>query len=810
MLSGKEFFQMRMAWLGLKRYPGLILSVVSTLGVTLGALLCVLTLGYLLLLQPLPYPEQDSLYKIEHQFVNNKNTGDMRYFTYPGAVSVYQQPTLFDSKALLSYGENILASIASEPRVNTTFVTPEWFSLTAMSMYLGRGFSVEEGLEHYQPVAVISYHLWQQQFAGRQDILGQSVEINDIQFKIIGVNNQDYVEPQLYQKGRDTDIWLPFDYNGYDNFKQRWGNFIRSLVLVGKLKPGVTYQQAGQQLTAQLNPMWQSQVAGISVFNGWSIDLHLQSLQQVLLGNSKRNVYLLLAAVMGLVLIACGNIINLFMSFSASQQHNLVIQTALGANKKHLFGYFLGQSILIMLMVMALALLVSWLGFMVMQTYFAGLLPRVSELHLSWMTLCCTLILLCLFSYLFAWASYRSIRINALATQLHGGGKGVASQVSPRTRKALIISQISLTSVLIFANLTLLYTAVAQINRPDDLHIQNVEALSISAVHQTDVEMQQDNQDVAQIRQQLLALPQVEQVSQSHSPLKKFSVWSINKVGDTQIFTPHSALIDENYLPMFAQQLVAGRNFTRKDVQQQALAVIINQTLARQLLPDGDVLGTQITFGGPRTMRIIGVVKGMQMPGEEHIPPRIYAPSYANFNQLMLRLKPGQFLSQEQLSQAIKQASSRYALFEFTPLSAQRKSLLLGTYTTAITTAVVIVLGLILAAIGLYGVLSSSTASRRFEIGTRMALGAKNKAIVSLIIRENSAAIISGLLLAGAVIVSLLLMFYPQLEPYMGMHLWGLYSLNILLMLSLAMFACYWPLRRFLQQAIVLSLKNSE
>ena len=122
-------YPLKQAWAGLSRKPGFIATVVTTMGTTLGALLCVLTLGYFLLIEPLPYPEQQHLYKVEHKLFDKNGAAQGAAFTYPGLMHLYQQQDVFEPSALVHYGEDVLTSAASQPTMHTAYVTPEWFSM---------------------------------------------------------------------------------------------------------------------------------------------------------------------------------------------------------------------------------------------------------------------------------------------------------------------------------------------------------------------------------------------------------------------------------------------------------------------------------------------------------------------------------------------------------------------------------------------------------------------------------------------------------------------------------------------------------
>jgi len=337
-------YQQKQAWMSLKKKVGFVTTVVTTMGTTLGALLCVLTLGYLLIVEPLPYPDQDKLYKVIHAIGDKTGETNAQSFTYPGLIHLYKNQDVFDKTALIQYGEDVLTSLPSQPTLSTGYVTPEWFALLDAKMQMGRAFEETEALDTFNPVAVISYKTWQDEFASATDMLDKKVSFSGVSFRVIGVLGENFVEPQIRQTGRDVGMWFPWDYNLDVRMKERWGNISGALTFVGKLKDTLSTAQAEQILTPLVNDTWVENVVSIPFFSGWSINMKLESLQTAIVGDSQNTVYKLLAGVFGLVLIAFANIANLFMSRTAEQQRQLAIYAALGAkNPIYFVVYWLSQ-----------------------------------------------------------------------------------------------------------------------------------------------------------------------------------------------------------------------------------------------------------------------------------------------------------------------------------------------------------------------------------------------------------------------------------------------------------------------------------
>ncbi|NQY64395.1 MAG: ABC transporter permease [Alteromonadaceae bacterium] len=260
-------YRLTQAYLSLKQKPGFVLSVVSTMGLTLGALLCVVTLAYLLLLKPLPYPKEDKLYKVIHQEFNDENKFQGDYFNSPSLRHLYLKQTVFDQAAMIFYGEGVSTSLANQPKKTTTYVTPNWFNLLDSQFIYGRGFEKSEELDTYNPVAVITYNTWLNDFDQSPEILTKKITFSGTSFNIVGVLAKNFIEPDLYETGRETEVWLPWDYNTRNHLKERMYSF-PWFVFVGQLKNKHSVAQAQQTITTLVDEHWQEKSSGNDFVKG--------------------------------------------------------------------------------------------------------------------------------------------------------------------------------------------------------------------------------------------------------------------------------------------------------------------------------------------------------------------------------------------------------------------------------------------------------------------------------------------------------------------------------------------------------------
>jgi predicted permease len=804
-------YQQKQAWMSLKKKVGFVATVVTTMGTTLGALLCVLTLGYLLIVEPLPYPEQDKLYKVIHAISDKTGETNAQSFTYPGLIHLYKNQDVFEKTALIQYGQDVLTSLPNQPTLSTGYATPEWFELLGANMQMGRAFEATEALDTFNPVAVISYKTWQDEFASAADMLDKKVSFSGVSYRVIGVLGENFVEPQIRQTGRNVGMWFPWDYNLDVRFKERWGNISGALTLVGKLKDTLSAAQAEQIITPLVNDTWVENVASIPFFSGWSIQMKLESFQTAIVGDSQNTVYKLLAGVLGLVLIAFANIANLFMSRTAEQQRQLAIYAALGAKKSHLFRGLLAESGLLMFLSVLVALVIASLGFSLLQVNLASELPRINELGLNIVTVITSIILAFAFALLFAFLSSKMINYRALNSMLQASGKGTGVQVSKRFRQGLIVSQVAIATVLVFANITLFKEAVDTITQPSGYSVDNMQQMSLSVSAPEFPPEEEVAAVMVELKKKLLELPQVESISQSGSVLNGFGLWALTAVASGENFTPESTGASHNYFTMFGQELLEGDDFSEVDIKDRNRVMIVNEVFAKRLNPTGSALGFQLSSGADGDpFTIVGVVKGVKMPAQLDVPMRVYTPAGLSTTQMTLKLRDGQSVSREQVVTVINEVSSLYALFSLDSLASERKRRLFTQYTTATTTSALAIITLFLASVGLYGILSYGTQMRRFELGTRMAIGAKRKDLVSLIVKDNIWVIVLGVASSIAVMLGVYIGYKETLSVYMSVDLLPIFMSTILSIALLSLFACYWPLRRYINHPAIHSLRGSD
>lgn len=804
--------EIKQAWAGLKNKKGYVGSVVITMAASLGALLCILSLAYSTLIKPLPYPNQDRLFQVDNIFRDAAQDIKARAHTYPGLIHLYKTNDIFSSNVLTAYAEEVIVSQQSHPTVLVTYASPEWFSVFKPELKYGRTFSSSESVDSFNPVTIISHALWKEEFKSDPNILEKKLTINGISFTIIGVTDSTFIEPEIYKTGIKTSVWLPWDYNPIpENMRYDWENEQSSIIYIGELAKKYNINQANHLLTNQANDKWKSEVSGADFFEGWTTSVEVVPLKDVIIGDTKKMLMLLLIGIVGLVVIATANISNLFMSRTAEVLRDLAIKAALGARKHHLYKYMLSESGILMAISAFFAVLVAQLGFIVLRNNLSDSIPRTDELAIGGFTLMMSIVLGVLFTLFFSYVSANVLNYRTLIQELRSSGKGGGLQVSRAIRNFLIGCQISIAALLIFINLALFKSAVDSIKLPLGFQTSNLVSIQLSLAIHPHPPQDQQKAIIKEIKSKLSSLPQVELISHSDSPLERPFLWALTEESSNQRYNPDLTRIDENYFNIINQPFREGADFTSEDVIGMDRKIIINDIFAKNLKPQGDSpLGLRLSSGFDDPYVVIGVVKSAQFPGKSELTNRVYLASSGASQKFLLKLRNGQTINRQQLTETLQSITDIYSVYSIETLEDRKSKMLFPQFSIAFMSLMLAILSIFLAALGLYGVINYNTLMRKTEIGTRMAIGARRKDIVFLIVKNNLKPIGAGVFMCTSAILILLILFSDGLNSYLSIELLVTYFESIMSIAVLSLLACYLPLRNIINKPPIHLLKPSE
>jgi len=787
------FIRQTFTELGYKK--GFSATVILTMSLALTAFMLVSTLMYTVFYKSLPYPDADQLTIVEHQLINDSQEIDGNAFIYPNLAYLYENQSVLDNGTMAYFDADVVTSHPEQPMVEISYVTPEWFSLFPAEMLLGRAFEATEQLNSYNPVAILTYDSWRDNFASNTNIIGQSITFGGRSYKVVGVLSQYYQVPKLLGAWSNVGLYIPWDFNSVsERDRQSWGNDDSGLKFIGKFKENLTVTQSNQLITTLINGKWQQQVASENFFKGWSVRLSLHSLQDVVTGPAQESLRLLAVGVVGLVLISFINIANLFTAQQASQSQNMAIAAAVGATKRHIALQIFTQAFLLMSIASGFAVVASFILLPWIAHTLTDYLPRANELSIYSEVMAISLLVAFVVAIGLAAISARAINYRKLQQYLSGSGKGTSIQVSARVRKAMISSQVAIASLLLFINISLVLDGVALLNKPLGYQPDN---RSFAVLALPDANASLRNEVMKNVVTELKSLPMVVDVSQALRP-SSFFTSGMTSTSTNKSHSWRTKPVDHRYFSLMEYEFVDGDDFTQQEFEGSERLAVVNQSLANILASEGDVIGYTYTNG----LRVIGIVKDILVPGERESSPRMYVLSLPSRNMMIIQTKGGQALPRELLIQRIKQVDPQLALFSYESLADNRDNRLLLSKVTIFSALAITLVTIFLSAIGLYGVFNMTSQMRQNELAIRMAVGARRATIVQQLVAENTVTAMIGVGLSvfcGFVLYSVD-MVLPEVIAMRYLSTGLLFTL--LFVVTILISSTYLPLRRLFTQPL--------
>lgn len=744
MLNFRELLQVFYALGKVKSYA---VTVMLTLGLTLGGLVAVLNLGYQLLLAPLPYPDSAQLHYLHGDVISASGQRTPALPIAAAEAGYRLQPAGQITAALVGYNQGIAQNLPEAPTLELGYVTPEFFPMLAMPMSLGRFFSADEGLNSQNPVAVISYSLWQSQFSGSADVVRQHIQIGEQRFRIVGVSAEHFAEPEILFAGQQTDVWLPWDYVQTPRpERQSWGRLWGKHAMLVKM--------AAADTNAVLHS-YQNHFTGL--FNNAGdkpADLQNARLQTVLTPlqtlvqhQAPAQYPWLLLGTLLLVSLGMVNLRQLSLTRLSARQAQLAIRAAVGARPRDLLRPLLQEWAVLLLLGCALALGIQLALLQAFQSLPTGLLPRLSELSLQPVSLSVYLLFPAVLTAGLALRLYHQLDYRRLQLSLSSSQKGGLKPIPHQRLWRLLAAQGAVaTLVLLFAVQLFLHALTQLWQRPGVLTSDRYHA-SLDLAALSDIPRQQRRDELLAIRHLLESQPGIDAVSIANLlPLANYGDYQwMTELSDPQqaqvTYSVSSSLIDEHYLTVLGVKLIQGRPFTSTEAREQRPVIIINQRFASQLsAADNSGKLPQLRWANDNSgtlYQVVGVFADWHLPGMAEPPRALFAGGFPGLASLVIAGQPGIVPKKTTLNRLLASINPRYRITELRSLADNHASRLTLDRLTAFSTLGLSLLILLLCSVGLSGLLSYCVQLRRTELGIRMAIGARPVTIASQLLREN-------------------------------------------------------------------------
>ena len=774
--------------------PGFTAIAVITLALGIGANTAIFSVVNAVLLKPLPFNEPERLvwvWDTQPQLATTPTS-------LPDFLGWKQQNQSFDHLAAFQSGKMFLDAgdgITTDTQLG--LVTPELFSVFHVNPILGRTFTSEETLPGRFRVAVLSHSIWQSRFGSDPNVSGRTIQLNGAAYTIIGVMQPGFSYPDR------AELWRPLPID-----PARLDPGPHYLKVIGRLKPGVALAQAQADMStiaARLSQQNREKNAGHGV--------KLERLANVVIGDIGLALYVLLGAVGFVLLIACANLANLMLARVGAQQKEIAVRTALGASRLRIVRQLLIESIILAIGGGVIGLLLAIWAVSWVVSLSADTIPRVQEISVDPRVAGFTLLVSVITGVLFGLAPALQVSRPDLTDALKESGRTTAGLRRNRLRSALVMSEVALCLVLL-VGAGLMIRSFAKLNQVDPgFKPAQVLTMGVALLRARYPADEQVAQTYSQILERTTAVPGVVSAGAiSDLPLTgsntsdSFTIEGRPPIAKEAEPSTEYHVVTPRYFESMGIPLLSGRDVAHTDTRQSPNVVVINEVFARRHFAGENPLGHRLRLQGQERdpLLIIGVVGNVRQLGlDEQLTPEVYVPllqdplstTYQRSMTIVARTKsdPGAIAGPLRAAVAsVDKSLPVYALKAMTEhlhesLARRRFNLILLTVFSGVA--------LTLAAVGIYGVISYGVTQRTHEMGIRMALGAKPRDVVQLVVRQAMVLALGGVgigLLAAWALTRLmksLLFNVGATDPLTFVAIAALMSL-------IALLACLIPARR--------------
>jgi predicted permease len=787
----------------LKKNPAFTAVAILTLAVGIGANSAIFSVVNSVLLRPLPYRQPGQLVRVYSEFP----TMQLQKFwlSPPELLDIQREAKSWEAiGAWAPGGQNV--GTESEPlRVTSAAITRSLIDVLGVQPALGRTFTEEEDRNGGPRVAIISHGLWQKGFGGASDIIGKQIQVNAATTTVVGVMPASFAFPP--GSNDQVELLVPFQFDPA-NPGSRGSHF---LSVIGRLKPGVTTEQAQSEMTS-LMAGWKSESRAQHLLNPQGHPVVMLGLHEDVVGSARQAVWLLMAAVGFVLLIACVNVANLLLARAESRHREFAVRLALGAGLKRMVRQFVAEGFLLVLIASILGVALAFVGLKILLLFAPDSVPRTEEIGVGLPVLAFTIAVAIVAVFIFGLAPLAQVSERNLANWIRGAGQRAIRGGGQALRKGLVITEIALAVILVIGSGLMIraFWKLQQVNAGFDPAGVVSFSLNLPTARYKNPERLQF---VNALEQKLSTIPAVATVSIASGlpPLRRINA------NDTEIEgyqpTPDSPaqnvdywnIVGNNYFKTMKIRLLEGRAFEPQDDNPDAMrVVIVNQALAKRFWT-GSPIGRRVNpgFSDPKVwFTIVGVVEDTKNAGmDKPAGPELYF-QVRQVNQFLgsnvsfvVRGSNDSAPLESSIRNVVRELDSSLPVYNLWSMNELVSKSMVQPRFLALLLATFSGIALFLAAIGIYGVMAYSVAQRTQEIGVRMALGARPLHVLRLVLGQSLVMLLIGTVigLAGAFaltrLMRTLLFEITATDPLTYVSVIGLLTV-------VALLACYIPARR--------------
>jgi len=783
----------------LRKTPVFTVVAVVALALGIGATTAILSVVNGVLLRPLPYADSDRLVVMLHNGNNPVSPANV--------IDWKSQTRSFTDLAAAEYWSANLTSGDRPENVRGLRVSAGIFPMLGVPAYMGRAFTTDEDVTGTEHVAVISYGLWQRRFGGDRSVIGRTMSLDGEPFTILGVMPATFQFAPFW--ATRAEMWVPL------GLAARAGNRgAQSLRVFARLRPGVTLEQARGDFAAVTARLERE-------YPGTNKNVTVETLKHKVVGDIETPLLVLLVAVAFVLLIACANVAHMLLSRAAVRQKELAIRTALGATRVRLIAQLLAESAMLAAAGGVAGLLLALWGVRALIAASPAIIPRVASVEIDTKVLAMTILITAATSIAFGLIpALRAARVDLAGTFKDGDRASTDGHRKHRLRSALVMSEFALALVLLVGAGLMIRSFVALMQVDPGFDPRNVITMTVSTSGTREADPAIRPAFFAQALERVRAIPGVEAASYiNHLPLTG-DQWGFNfsiegrpnpKPGESPSATYR--VVFPGYFRAMRIPILRGRDVSDGDRAGAPGVVVINEYMAKTYWPGEDPIGKRISTYGLPYVTIIGVVKNAAIdrwgaPPEEEFYFPFAQSSYAanpssHFADMTLVARvactPGTHCDASSMAtpvvDAIRTIDQKVAISTVATMKGAVATVTAESRFYLVLLATFAAIALMLAAVGIYGVMSYSVSRRTHEMGIRIALGADPMGVVRLVVGEGARLAGSGALVgivAAFVLTRLMSKLLYGVAPSDPMT----FALVTLVLCAVGVLASYVPARR--------------
>jgi predicted permease len=815
----------------LRKSPGFTAIAVLTIALGIGATTAIFSVVDATLLHPLPYPQPEQLVSIQDDLpgVGARDVG----ISVPEWHDL-ERSGIFEYVSLLGGGGSVNLTGSSQPtRAFFLGETPNYFALLGVKPQLGRAFNPEDHTPGFTLEALISDGLWKRAFGSDPNILGRSLRLDNDLYRVVGVMPPGYHDPGRSIEERNVEVWLGTNFDAAPAPPPlRNSRFIPEAI--ARIKTGLTIAQAQSRIDALVASLQKEFPEDYPLQSGWTV--RLVPLKETVVGNVRQSLILLLGAVGLVLLIGCVNVANLLLARASARGHEMAVRQALGAARRRLMSQLLTEGLLLSLAggIAGLAILFCTKGFLVRLV--PDSLPRVNNISISWPVLLFALVSTVVAGAIFGLAPALHAGRPNLTHMLKQEGRGsTGSGEQARTRRVLVVTEFALSLVLMIAAGLLLRSFWDLLNVRPGFDPQNVMAvrtwLPVPNDPETDIYRTpaQEAPFIREVLRRSRTLPGVEEAAVGDLPALPLGhvrndlnpylmILEGHETQSNQSPLVNASIVTPEYFHLLGMTLLRGRLFGEFDNENAPPVAVINEAFARTYWPNGEPVGEHLklnivrgTAGNPPWTTVVGVIADARTESlAEASDPQIYLSLYQRRPKnlaIFLRGDLDAAAIPDEVREQVQSVDPTLPVFGAQTLSETVSESLSERRFSMEIVALFALTALLLAGLGIYGVISYIVSERTHEIGIRLALGAQRRNILRMVLRQGLGLAIAGAAvgLACALIVSHLMagLLYG-VRPTDPVTFAGV----ALLLIGVALLACYIPARRAIRVDPLVALRH--